>query len=88
MAYTKKEHEDIFGQAEVSMLHPELTIDQAGEDIGGIPFRDKPPKVWFFVLSLAMMLMGVLGISIGWLLYKGTGVWGLNIPVAWGCAIV
>jgi molybdopterin-containing oxidoreductase family membrane subunit len=34
--------------------------------------------------SLALVLLG----SIGFLFYEGVGIWGLNVPVAWGWAIV
>ncbi len=34
--------------------------------------------------SLALILLG----SIGYLVYEGVGIWGLNVPVAWGWAIV
>jgi molybdopterin-containing oxidoreductase family membrane subunit len=34
------------------------------------------------------MGLGILGISVGWLFWEGTGVWGLNQPVSWGLAIV
>lgn len=34
--------------------------------------------------SLVLMLLG----SVAWLLLRGVGVWGINIPVAWGMAIV
>jgi molybdopterin-containing oxidoreductase family membrane subunit len=34
--------------------------------------------------SLALVLFG----SIGFLFWEGTGIWGLNVPVAWGWAIV
>ena len=26
--------------------------------------------------------------AVSWLLYRGVGIWGINIPVAWGFAIV
>ena len=29
-----------------------------------------------------------MNFAIGWLLLKGVGIWGVNIPVAWGFAIV
>ena len=34
------------------------------------------------------MLMGMLGMAVTWLLIKGTGIWGVNIPVGWGFAII
>lgn len=52
------------------------------------PIFEGPPKVWWAVFSFALTLMGVLGISIGYLLWKGTGIWGLNNPVGWGWAII
>ena len=39
-----------------------------------------------FVISFVLLLM--MNFSIGWLLLKGVGIWGVNIPVAWGFAIV
>ena len=37
-----------------------------------------------FTGSLVLMLVG----SIGWLAFEGIGIWGVNIPVGWGLAIV
>ena len=46
------------------------------------------PRAWYVAFgiasSLAIMLFGL----IGYLFWEGTGVWGLQIPVAWGFAIV
>ncbi|MEO8809655.1 MAG: NrfD/PsrC family molybdoenzyme membrane anchor subunit [Rhodanobacter sp.] len=42
---------------------------------------------WLLSLSGALCLTGVLLVGIGWLLYRGVGIWGLNIPVAWAFAI-
>jgi molybdopterin-containing oxidoreductase family membrane subunit len=47
-----------------------------------------PPIGWYVVLVMALGLLGLFGISIGYLFWEGTGIWGLNMPVAWGWAIV
>jgi len=39
-----------------------------------------------FALSFAILLL--LNYAITWLLFRGIGVWGVDIPVAWGFAIV
>jgi Ni/Fe-hydrogenase subunit HybB-like protein len=39
-----------------------------------------------FVIAFGVMSMFLLAIS--WLLIEGTGIWGVNIPVGWGFAIV
>jgi len=52
------------------------------------PLERPTPLVWWalFVPSLAML--GVLGISTGWLFWEGVGIWGVSNPVGWGWAIV
>jgi molybdopterin-containing oxidoreductase family membrane subunit len=42
---------------------------------------------WMGSLGFALMLTGIFAVGIGWLLYAGVGIWGLNIPVAWAFAI-
>lgn len=43
---------------------------------------------WLVGLLIAITLLNVLLLSIGWLFLYGVGIWGINIPVAWGFAIV
>ncbi len=52
------------------------------------PIFSPPPKVWWAVLGVGLTLLSVLGISVAWLFWKGTGIWGLNNPVGWGWAII
>ena len=34
------------------------------------------------------MLVSMLQVSVAYLLYEGVGIWGINIPVGWGFAII
>lgn len=43
---------------------------------------------WWAAFLFASMLMSVLVCAVAWLLIKGVGIWGLNVPVAWGFAII
>ncbi len=43
---------------------------------------------WLLMLGTASSLLLVLFGSIGWLVFEGLGIWGINIPVGWGFAIV
>src|SRR5205085_6102612 len=43
---------------------------------------------WLVGLAVAFLLLMLLNVSIGWLLIRGVGIWGVNVPVAWGFAIV
>ncbi len=47
----------------------------------------KPKKAWFVLFGLASSLAMILLGSIGFLVWEGIGVWGVNNPVGWGWAI-
>ncbi len=55
--------------------------------ISGIT-ETKATKEWFLAFGLAFSLLLVLLGSVGFLIWEGTGIWGLNNPVGWGWAIV
>jgi molybdopterin-containing oxidoreductase family membrane subunit len=50
--------------------------------------EDKTPKLWWVAISISSSLMLFMIALIGWLVWEGIGVWGLNVPVGWGWAIV
>ena len=58
------------------------------EKVCGIVERPQPPRGWYVALGISAMLMSMLFGLIGYLVFTGTGVWGLQIPVGWGFAIV
>ncbi len=65
---------------------------------GGVSFHDvteavcdpieKPNIKWWLAFIMSLGLLGIYGLSVGWLLWWGVGVWGLNNPIDWGWAIV
>jgi Ni/Fe-hydrogenase subunit HybB-like protein len=44
-------------------------------------------RAWIFGFGVAFALLMLFLFAIAWLLMKGVGIWGVNIPVAWGFAI-
>jgi Ni/Fe-hydrogenase subunit HybB-like protein len=46
------------------------------------------PLIWYGGLALGVTLLQLLFLAIYMLVTRGTGIWGLNIPVAWGFAII
>ena len=50
--------------------------------------ENKPPKVWYLAFMIALGVLGMLGISLVYIIRTGVGVWGNNQPVAWGWPIV
>jgi hypothetical protein len=43
---------------------------------------------WLFGLAISFSLLMLFNLMIGLLLTKGVGIWGINIPIGWGFAIV
>ena len=57
-------------------------------DIISRPAERPAPKWWVIGLIGSMSLASILFSLIGYLVWDGVGVWGLNNPVGWGFAIV
>lgn len=45
-------------------------------------------KPWFIMFAIGILGTGLLGVSIAWLLFQGIGIWGNNVPSAWGFDII
>jgi len=43
---------------------------------------------WILGFGIGFALLMILNMAIGYLLIKGVGIWGIDIPVGWGFAIV
>ncbi len=41
------------------------------------------PRGWWIAFLAALSFLGVLGLAVGYLFYRGVGVWGNNQPVSW-----
>jgi Ni/Fe-hydrogenase subunit HybB-like protein len=54
-----------------------LVLDQKSHSAG-----------WFKWLIAGVLGTGLLGVSIGWLVFQGIGIWGNNVPSAWGFDII
>jgi Ni/Fe-hydrogenase subunit HybB-like protein len=69
------------------LLAPGQTYDSVTETISSIVLTRKQPKtlVIGLMISIAGLLMFFLAVT--YLLLRGVGIWGVNIPVAWGFAI-
>src|SRR3982751_4774750 len=70
------------------VIEPGHTFSTVTEQIAGIVLTRRHPYSWFFGVFVGflgtMLLLGALG----WLFVKGTGIWGVNIPVGWAFAII
>ena len=64
------------------------TFASVTDKISAIVLTRKTPMGWWVGFLLSFLLVMVLLAAISYLLAVGVGVWGINIPVAWGFARV
>ncbi len=79
--------ENITMPTDEPLLKGEQTFKSITEKISGV-IEKKTPKTWFLALGASLSLLLILAGSIGFLVWEGVGIWGLNNPVGWGWAIV
>jgi molybdopterin-containing oxidoreductase family membrane subunit len=63
-------------------------LAQVTDRLTGLVLRRPVRTGWIIGFAIAFCLLMLLNAAIAWLLIKGVGVWGVNMPVAWGFAIV
>src|SRR5689334_9320040 len=70
-----------------NLLAPGQTYETVNRTISDIPLKRAPGPWWVgFIIASLLLLMFLVAVT--WLFIKGIGIWGVNIPVAWGFAIV
>ena len=73
-------------QLDPPLVEGNPTYAEITEDVSRIA-ENKPPRVWYIALAVTSTMTLVLVACIGWLVYKGVGVWGNNQPVGWAWPI-
>ena len=75
-------------QAESRIIGPGHTFATVTDKIAGLVLQEKTPYGWFVGLAIAFGLLNLLLISLAWLLARGVGIWGVNVPIGWAFAII
>jgi Ni/Fe-hydrogenase subunit HybB-like protein len=58
------------------------------DKISTIVLTRKTPLRWFAMFAIGFIGAMILIVALAYLLVRGVGIWGINIPIAWGFAIV
>src|SRR6202049_3910322 len=77
----------VVGTGVPPIIAPGYTFGSGTDKISAIVLARKTPIGWWLGFGAAFMLTLLLLASLSYLVVKGTGIWGINIPVAWGFAI-
>jgi len=73
-----------------SILGPGHDYRSVTERIAGVvylPFK-RSPKKWLVGAFIAFCFVNLLMLAVGLLFFRGIGIWGVNIPIGWGFAII
>ena len=70
------------------VLEPGHTYVSVTDKISAIVLTQPTSKGWFVGFTIAFAIVMLLTVALAWLITKGVGIWGINIPVGWGFAIV
>ena len=80
--------ESAYTRATAPILGPEHTYASVTDKISAIVLVRPYNWRWFLGLGIGSALTLLLVVSIVVLLYNGVGIWGIDVPVMWGFAIV
>jgi molybdopterin-containing oxidoreductase family membrane subunit len=69
------------------VLHKGQSFGTVTEKISGLVLERPVYRSYLLAVGIAGTFMMVLGYSVVYLIWKGVGIWGVNMPVAWGFAI-
>jgi molybdopterin-containing oxidoreductase family membrane subunit len=65
-----------------------VKLETVNSRVSGMVLEWPRRRFWLAGFAGAFCLLILLIVAAGWLLFRGIGVWGVNIPVGWGFAIV
>ena len=70
------------------VIQPGHTYASVTDKISSIVLTRRTPRGWIYGFLIALSLFMLFNLAVTYLLVKGVGIWGINIPVGWGFAIV
>ena len=73
---------------EPPVIGPGQTFDSVTDTIADAVLKRPIGLGWLAGLAIGMTLLAILGMTVTYLFLRGVGIWGIEIPVAWGFAII
>jgi Ni/Fe-hydrogenase subunit HybB-like protein len=67
--------------------HDYATVTERIAGVAYQPFKNSPKK-WLLGAFISFVFVNIFMVAVSYLFLKGVGIWGINIPVAWGFAII
>ncbi len=81
--------EQVLGFEEIpDVIDLRHTYETATAKINNPILASTTPKALLAAATICFFIVGMMFTAICYLVYEGTGIWGINIPVGWGFAII
>jgi Ni/Fe-hydrogenase subunit HybB-like protein len=88
---TAEQQREIHGQqvprAEPPVIFGANSFGALTEQISSIPLTRKTPRGWYVILGISLLALVMFLVAFSFLIYQGIGIFGNEIPVAWGFPI-
>src|SRR5260221_5215107 len=72
----------------VPVIAPGHTFSTITEKISNIVLKRPVSLGWILGFLIVFSMLNMLMVALGYPFIKGTGIWGINIPIGWGFAII
>jgi Ni/Fe-hydrogenase subunit HybB-like protein len=82
-----EQNQDVMNQ-QTPVIEPGYTFGTVTDKISSIVLTRPTSNGWFLGFGIAFLVTMGLLYAVGYLFVRGVGIWGVNIPVGWGFAIV
>src|SRR5438128_761930 len=76
------------GSKQAPVIEPGHTFATVTDKISSIVLTRPTSVGWLFGFGVAFLVTMMMLYAIGYLFVRGVGIWGVNIPIGWGFAIV
>jgi Ni/Fe-hydrogenase subunit HybB-like protein len=70
------------------VINPGYNIGSVSDKIADLVLLRRLKFGWLFGAVFTFGFVQILMLALTYLLFRGTGIWGINIPVGWGFAII
>src|SRR5215475_13514545 len=80
--------EDVIERRSAPVIEPGYTFGSVTDKISSIVLTRPTFTGWFIGFGLSFLVTMMMLYALGYLMVKGIGIWGVNVPIGWGFAIV
>ena len=75
-------------RAPIPVIKSGHSFRSINDKLSGLVLTTHTPLAWVLVTAIAFSLLMLLTVSLAYLLAKGIGIWGNNVPVGWAFDII